>query len=281
MLKTFKRTVVVFGLLTVTAVSLAHAGPLMDRIKSGQPVRIGFAAEPPFAYPGDHGEPLGFANAIAVGVLKKMGYTNIEPVVTDWGAMIPGLVAKRLDIVTGGMYILSDRCANMDFSNPIGRFGDAFIVPKGNPKGIKTYKDVVAKHATIVTGVGYNNIGAAKKEGVPDDQVMKVPGVSEILAAVKSGRADAGALPALEAKRLVDADPSAIDATDSSALPDWTLNWIGIGFRHEDDDFKKAFNAALSNYLGSPEMLAAVKPFEYTKANLPGDAKTDWICKNR
>jgi hypothetical protein len=33
--------------------SLAHTGPLMDRIEAGEPIRIGFANEIPFAYPGE------------------------------------------------------------------------------------------------------------------------------------------------------------------------------------------------------------------------------------
>src|SRR5690349_16949308 len=91
------------ALALVTAVS--HADALTDKAKSGEPIRIGFAHEIPWAYPGEKNEPLGFANALALGVLKSMGYTNIEPVVTDWGGLIPGLQAGRFDIITGGMYI--------------------------------------------------------------------------------------------------------------------------------------------------------------------------------
>lgn len=45
--------------------------------------------------------------------------------------------------------------------------------------------------------------------------------------------------------------------------------------------FLKEFNAALNDYLHSPEMLAAVEKFEYLPSNLPGDTKTEWVCKNR
>src|SRR5689334_12916569 len=63
----------------------SRADSLTERAAAGKPIRIGFAHEIPWAYPGDNNEPLGFANALALGVLKSMGYTNIEPVVTDWG----------------------------------------------------------------------------------------------------------------------------------------------------------------------------------------------------
>ena len=142
------------------------AGPLTDRIESGETIRIGFSNEVPWAFPGDNDAPLGFANVHTLGVLKAMGYDNIEPVVTDWGGLIPGLKANRFDIITGGMYILEARCESIDFSEPMGIFGDAFVVPTGNPKNITSYADIKDQGATMVTGAGYNTVEAAKREGV-------------------------------------------------------------------------------------------------------------------
>ncbi|QKC86954.1 ectoine/hydroxyectoine ABC transporter substrate-binding protein EhuB [Mesorhizobium sp. NZP2077] len=262
-------------------IGVAHADGLTDSAKAGKPIRIGFAHEIPWAYPGDKNEPLGFANALAVGVLKSMGYTNIEPVVTDWGGLIPGLQAGRFDIITGGMYITGKRCKNVAFAEPMGKFGNAFIVKKGNPKGIQNYKDIKEKDATMVTVSGYVNVDEALKEGVPESKIMQVPGPTELLAAVRAGRADAGASNYFDAKNLAASAPDEIEVTDPAALPDWTNNWVAIAFKPEDKDFLKAYNEAQAKYLGSPEMLEAVGKFQYTKAQLPGDAKTDWICANR
>ncbi len=258
----------------------AQAGPLMDRIDSGEPIRLGFANEVPWAYPGENNKPLGFANAHTIGVLKEMGYDNIEPVVTEWGGLIPGLKAGRFDIITGGMYILKSRCENIEFSDPMGKFGDAFIVEEGNPKGIQNYQDIKNNDAVMVTGAGYNTVEAAKKEGVPESNVMQVPGPTEILAAVKAGRADAGAVTYFTALNLAK-ESDGIEVTDPSALPDWTLNWVGIGFRPDDSDFLEKFNAAQAKYLGSGQMLEDVAEYGYTKSQLPGDATTEWVCENR
>lgn len=261
--------------------SAAGAGPLMDRIESGDSIRIGFANEVPWAYPGENNAPEGFVNAIALGVLDQMGYDNVEPVVTDWGGLIPGLKANRFDVITGGMYILQSRCENVSFSEPVGQFGDAFIVPAGNPKGLENYQDIKEKDAVFVTGAGYNTIEAAKQEGVPESNIMTVPSNTEILAAVRGGRADAGGLTYFSARNLAQQADGAIEVTDPSALPDWTFNWVGIGFRDEDQDFLEEFNAALEDYLGSEEMLAAVEEYGYTEAQLPGDVTTEWVCENR
>jgi polar amino acid transport system substrate-binding protein len=262
---------------------IADAGPLMDRIGAEETIRLGFANEVPWAYPGEGNKPLGFANAITIGILEEMGYDkdDYEPVVTDWGGLIPGLKANRFDVITGGMYILNSRCQNVNFSEPIGIFGDAFIVTKGNPKGIQNYQDIIEKGAVFVTGAGFNTVEAAKDEGVPESKIMQVPGMSEILAAVRSGRADAGGLTYFSALNLAKEAKGEIEVTNPSALPDKYLNWVGIGFRKEDTDFLRKFNAALKDYVGSQKMLKAVEEYGYTRDQLPGDMKTEWVCKNR
>jgi polar amino acid transport system substrate-binding protein len=281
MRKTILRSIVTAGIAFVAATVGAHAGPLMDRIEAGEPIRIGFANEIPFAYPGEDGSPKGFVNAYTLGVLAKMGYENIEPVQTEWGGLIPGLNAGRFDIVTGGMNILASRCENIAFSEPIARIGDAFIVAPGNPKEIGNYEDIEESGATMVTGAGYSNIEAAKAAGVSDDNIMQVPGPTEILAAVRSGRADAGAGTYFTTKQLADSSGGAVEVTDPAAMPEDTINWAGIGFRKDDQDFLEKFNEAQKEYLGSEEMLEAVAEYGYDEGSLPGDRTTEWVCANR
>lgn len=279
----FLKCVTVIGCIAAALVFSAGAGAqdLLERAKAGEPVRIGFANEVPWAYPGPDNKPLGFVNAHVMGVLKAMGITNVEPVVTEWGGLIPGLNADRFDIVTGGMFILKSRCENMAFSDPMGVFGDAFIVPKGNPKNIQTYKDIMDQDGILVTGAGYNIVEAAKKVGIEDDNIMQVPGPTEILAAVKAQRADAGGVNYFTGVNLVKQNKDAIEVTDPNKLPDWTRNWVGIGFRKNDTAFLEAFNKAQKDYLGSEAMLGAVSEYGYTKDQLPGDVTTEWVCAHR
>ncbi|HUF88107.1 MAG TPA: ectoine/hydroxyectoine ABC transporter substrate-binding protein EhuB [Thermohalobaculum sp.] len=286
MRRTSFKSVVVSGLAAGLALGLtataASAQSLLEKAEAGETVRIGFANEVPWAYPGDNNEPLGFVNVIALGVLEKMGITDVEPVVTEWGGLIPGLQANRFDIITGGMYILESRCENVAFSKPVAQVGDAFIVPAGNPKGIQTYADIKDQGATLVTGAGYNIIEVAKQEGVPESNIMTVPGPTEILASVRAGRADAGGVTFFTAQNLAEQSGGDIDVTDPNALPDYTLNWAGIAFRQGDADFVEAFDAALDGYLGSDEMMAAVAEYGYAEANIPDDSiETSWVCENR
>ena len=274
-------TTALAGLFLGVSALAALGGPLEDRIAAGESIRIGFANEIPFAYPGEDGSPKGFVNAEVIGVLAKMGHTNIETVETEWGGLIPGLTAGQFDIITGGMNILKARCENIAFSEPMAKIGDGFIVAPGNPKGIQTYGNVKDIGATLVTGAGYSNIDAAKAAGVAEDNIMVVPGPTEILAAVTAGRADAGTGTYPTMKQLADASGGAVEIVDPSAMPEESFNWAGVGFRKDDQDFLDKFNAVQKDFLGSAEMMAAVAEYGYSEAMLPGDKTTEWVCANR
>ncbi|MCL4068159.1 transporter substrate-binding domain-containing protein [Pseudomonas sp. GX19020] len=274
------RRVAVAASILAIGVGHAMAGQLEDRIGAGDPIRIGFANETPFAYPGEGNSPEGFVNAHTLGVLKAMGYENIEVVVMDWGGLIPALNAGRIDIVTGGLNITGSRCANVAFAEPMLQAGDAFLVPTGNPKGINTYADLVALEGVFVTGSGYNTVEIARKEGVPDANIMQVPGNSEIVAALTAGRADAGGVTHFSAIALTEGRDD-LEVSDVSQMPDWTINWAAVAFRKDDSDFVEKFNEAQAEFLGSDAMLQAVAPYGYTEANLPGEQTAAWVCENR
>ncbi|EBA18034.1 putative extracellular solute-binding protein [Roseobacter sp. SK209-2-6] len=267
---------------TVLSTVSVFAGPLEDRIAAGEPIRIGFSNIPIWGFPDEDGNAKGFVNEIALGILAEMGHTEVETTVTEWGGLIPGLKANRYDMITGGLYILNSRCQNIAFSEPIGSMGDAFLVPAGNPKNINNYKDVLSNDGSVlIMYSGANTVEASRKEGLSDGQMMQVPGPTETLAAMNAGRADAAALTYFEALYLADQSEGKFEVTDPSALPEWTKNWVGIGFRDEDAEFMAKFNAALASYVGSDAMLNAVAEYGYTPSHLPGDKTAEWVCGNR
>lgn len=268
------------AVVAIFVAAVAQAGPLTDRIAAGEPIRIGFANEVPFAYPGKDGEPMGFVNAYTLALLKRMGHDNVELVVTDWGGLIPALNAGRIDIVTGGLNITSQRCQSIAFSEPMLVAGDAFIVPKGNPAGINTYEDLIDSDAVFVTGSGYSNLEAAKKVGVPNSRVMTVPGPTEIVASVRAGRAQAGGVAYFTGVEMARTQEG-IELADVSQMPDWTMNWAAIGFHKSDQDFVDQFNSAQKDWLGSEPMMKVVAEYGYSPENVPKDVTAEWVCANR
>jgi len=270
-------------LIILFSISSVNAKTLTERLKEGHKIRLGFGTSVPWAMAGDNGEPLGFVNMIALTVLEEMGITEYETKVFEWSGLIPGINADRSDMVTGGMYILKSRCANMNFSDPIGVFGDAMLVPKGNPKGINNYADVVRTGAKLVTGAGFNTVEAAKKYGVPESQLMLVEGEVGILAAMKAGRADVAVQTFFGAKEHEAKTNGAFEVTDPKLMPKETLNVVGIGFRKTDVEFKDNFNKALAKVLANPEkMLERAGKYGYDRAQLPPpEMSTEWACSTK
>jgi len=270
-------------LVLLFSISSVSAKTLTERLADGHKLRLGFGTAVPWAYAGDNGEALGFVNMIALTVLEEMGITEHETKVFEWSGLIPGINANRSDMVTGGMYILKSRCENMNFSDPIGVFGDAMLVPKGNPKNINNYQDVIDTGAKLVTGTGFNTVEAAKKYGVPDSQMLLVEGEVGILAAMKAGRADAAVQTFFGAKEHEAKTDGKFEVTDPKLMPKETLNVVGIGFRKTDVKFRDEFNKALAKVMANPaKMLERAGKYGYDKAQLPPPSmSTEWACSTK
>ena len=134
-----------------------------------------------------------------------MGIEEVEAVVTEFGSLIPGLMAGRFDIVAAGMFITPERCEQVAFSEPTYGIGQAFLVAEGNPKGLQTYEDFKANaDSTLAVMGGAIERTYARDAGVPDDQVMVVPDTAAGTASVQAGRADAFALTSLSIRRLAE-----------------------------------------------------------------------------
>ena len=124
------------------------------------------------------------------------------------------------------------------------------LVPKGNPKGINNYADVVRTGAKLVTGAGFNTVEAAKKYGVPESQMMLVEGEVGILAAMKAGRADVAVQTFFGAKEHEAKSNGMFEVTDPKLMPKETLNVVGIGFRKSDVEFRDNFQCSFSKSYG-------------------------------
>ncbi|KUM23904.1 ectoine/hydroxyectoine ABC transporter substrate-binding protein EhuB [Mesorhizobium loti] len=268
------------GMAAMAIVSVAASASgesLLEKIKNGETVRIGFSNDPPNAYSGDNNEPIGFTNTIMLAVLKKMGATKIEPVVTEWGSLIPGLQAGRYDVISDAMYVRPERCHNVLFSDLIYVGKYALAVSTGNPKGLHSLEDVRDKGAILVTGSAFASLKNARDVGIADDKILQVPGYAEIVQAVKAGRADAGSGDYLGMKKAISNDKGLELANPytHSAKPDYAA----FAFNSNDQASVDAFNAAMKGYFGSDEMLASVGKYGFDKSMLPEGIKAADLCK--
>lgn len=263
-------------LFAMTAASnAAIAASLMEAAEAGEPIKVGFSNEAPYAFQNDAGEMDGFVNEVGLAILEKMGITNVDGVLTEWGSLIPGLKARRFDIITAGMYVLPKRCAQVAFSEPMGEFAEAFLVKAGNPLDLHSFEDIAAnEEAILVTGAGYSTVDWARQLGIPDERIMKVQDPAAMLQAVKSGRAHAASATIFAMSDLAAKGGGDVELADPFNPPDFTKGWSAYAFREDDRDFVDAWNATQAEFLGSDAFWEIVDKYGYTESQLPSEGVT-------
>jgi polar amino acid transport system substrate-binding protein len=257
----------------------AFAASMLEQAREGGSIRIGFANEAPFGYAKPDGTATGEAPEIARHIVKKLGIAKVDAVLTEWASLIPGLRARRFDVIAAGMFITPARCKQVAFSNPTYRLGQGFLVKAGNPLDLHSYKDAAASSAAkVAVMAGAIEQSYAEKAGIPEERILSLPDQVSMLSAVQFGRADAAALTALSVRRMAEKGGERVDVAAPFATPDDAYGYGAFAFRKDDKALREAFDKALAAFIGSEEHLALVAPFGFTKAELPAKASAEKLC---
>jgi polar amino acid transport system substrate-binding protein len=271
------------GAVGLTGCSLApeegkiQGGDLLSRLRSSGTVKVGVSGEQPFGYIDENGKATGEAPAIAEVIFKRLGIPNVKPIPTTFGALIPGLKALQFDVVSAGMYINPVRCEQVLFSDPDYLMLDAFIVRKGNPHGVKSYKDIAKKGLKMASGTAYAEIGYAEAAGVKNILILPDPVAGRD--AVAQGRVDVFAGTNVTVKGVVKNNPR-VEASEPfqpymDGKPAYGAG--GFAFRQSEKNFRDAFNKELHKLKESGELLRIVQPFGFTKDEMT-DLTVEKLC---
>ena len=111
---------VAVGFLTTTAPVLAQSA-LIDIEKRGV-LRVGMSTFVPWAMRSKEGDLIGFEIDVATKLAQDMG-VEVEFVPTAWSGIIPALIAKKFDVIVGGMSITPQRNLTVNFTRPYAHSG--------------------------------------------------------------------------------------------------------------------------------------------------------------
>lgn len=256
----------------------AAAQSTLEQAREQGYIRVGFANEAPYGYATADGKLTGESPEVAKAILERIGIPEVDGVLTEFGSLIPGLQAGRFDMVAAGMFITPARCEEVAFSEPSYGIGQAFLVAEGNPHGIVDYASIAENpDLTLAVMAGAVEAGYAEDAGVPDDQVTVLPDQSSLLSAVRSGRADAAALTAPSIAEM--AEQEGVESTEpfGEVAGQSVQGHGGFAFRKEDTDLLEAFNAELTEFIGSEEHIALVTPFGFGEGYLPNKTTAE-LC---
>ena len=178
-------------LLAATLAATAVSG--MAQAKEWKTVRFGIeGAYPPFSWTETDGSIKGFDVDMANALCEEM-QVKCQIVAQDWDGIIPGLLAKKYDVIIASMSITDERKRAVDFTERYYSNSLRYIAKKGSgldPENLKG-KAIGAQRATIagqylednLTGVvdiklydtqeaAYLDLEAGRVDGVLGDMLV-------------------------------------------------------------------------------------------------------------
>lgn len=214
---------------------------------TAQAVDLKVAIDPtyePFTYKTADGKPTGFDVDIANAICAEMK-RNCVFVEQVWDSMIPGLQARKYDVVISSLSITDERRRVIDFSDRYYKTPSAIVVKKGtayaNPASLKGKRIGVLKGSTQEKWA----MGELKPAGV---MVVPYEAQDQVYLDIKAGRLDGTVADKVEVHGGFLRKPEGKDY--GYVGPDqyetkYYGDGIGIGMRKGQKDLKDQINKAI------------------------------------
>jgi len=251
-----------FLVLGFTQTSSAESDTLKKLKKQGY-ATVAVANEPPYSDIKSDGYVTGAAPDVARAVLAVLGVPELKAEVIMYGAMIPALQARRVDMATSGLYIKPGRCESIIYSEPDLCGAEAFAVPVGNPNNLLTYEDIAANPALkMTTCAGCAEEKYALERGVSADQIIYFDAPPSGIKMLQQGRVDVFALSGLGTADLLNKtnDPNLELIMPVTGVP---MGCAGAAFNKDDLEFRSEYNMALAMLKATGEFAAIIEPYGF------------------
>lgn len=249
------------GLTSISALPTMAAD--LEELKEQGFARIAIANEPPWTMVTTGGEVSGAAPDLARAVLKKMGIDDVVASVSEYGAMIPGVNARRFDMVAAGLFIKPERCEAVLFSQPDLCDAESFMIKAGNPMNLKSFADVASSGAKIGVVGGGTEEKLAVEAGVERANIVVVPDPQSGAKLLQDGRIDVYALPVLSISDLLKkADDPGLEMF--APVEETPIFCAGVAFRKKDAALRDAYDVVLAEMKESGEFAEIIEPYGYS-----------------
>lgn len=252
---------------------------------AGKTLTVGIHNRTPWAYRDKDNNVVGIHPDVIRAAFAPLGIVKFEFVVSDFGAMIPGLLANRFDIVASGVAITPARCEQVLFGEPDVAVGDSLLVPKGNPLKLHSYEDIAKNpKVRLAGGRGSENTKNAIAAGVPEAQIALYPNNEAAVSAILAGRADVTTLSVPSAIGVIEEQKV---AGIERALPFKGLIkpngqparlYTGTVFPKSSARLRDAYNAELAKLRADGRLAAIMAKYSFAADDDAGGVTTAQIC---
>ncbi|MCP8895597.1 ABC transporter substrate-binding protein [Shinella daejeonensis] len=230
---------------TILALTLSGA-TLLAAAASAETLTIGTeGAYPPFNFQDSAGNLGGFDVEIGLALCKQM-QAECKVIAQDWDGIIPGLIARKYDMIIASMFITEERKQQVSFTDPYYLAAMTLAAPKGS--GLTDFSNEALKGKTIgaQSGTTQSEYAAAV---YPDADIKLYPTQDDVNLDMVNGRLDLQAgdmIPLLDWVTKNEDGMACCELVGEPVTdPKFVGDGVGIAVRQEDNDLRERLNAAL------------------------------------
>jgi ABC-type amino acid transport substrate-binding protein len=257
------------GMMTAATVAVAFSAvaprlavaDTLDDVKAAGTIKVGVGVmgTKPWVYQNEDGSYAGMEYEMLQYILPKLGIPKFEYVSTEWDSLIPGLKAKRWDIIFSGMTVTEERRqgAGIEFTRPYYFESDRVAVKEDSP--YKTPADLKGKILATTVGTVEEMQAKTMVKNGHGAEIKSFDDFSAPFLALQNGQVDAVIVDNTtfgEQKKVTPNIRVIGDPMSLAANPEWQskqdvagyrFGGDGIGVRKEDAALLAALNKALDD----------------------------------
>jgi len=161
----------------------------LEQINQRGTLRVGMSTFVPWAMRNTQGELIGFEIDVAKRLAKDSGW-KVEFVPTAWDGIIPALLAKKFDVIIGGMSITPERAKSVFFTTPYSHSGVQVAANKDLASGFSSFDDFNSRKVKIAARRGAFTVQIAR-ETFPKAKILQFDDDAQAFQEVLNGNAHA------------------------------------------------------------------------------------------
>ncbi|MBN3759838.1 transporter substrate-binding domain-containing protein [Burkholderia sp. Ac-20365] len=211
--------------------SRAQSDDLLARIKSNKEITIATEARyAPFEYV-DNGKIVGYDADLMAYVLKSLPDVKVKQLDLPFQGLLPGLDAKRFDIVVTAVTVNKDRVSHFAFTVPVADATTGVLLRNGN-SSIKSPEDLNGKIVGSQTGSAQLQALQALDKKLKDaggpgiKQIKQYVAFDEAYADLAVGRLDAVAQSVANLGPLMKSRPGVFTLLPQTIGPKSYFAWV-------------------------------------------------------
>ena len=182
--------ILLLGLLSIVLSLPASASTEnLDKINERGTLRVGMSTFVPWAMRDRQGELIGFEIDVAKRLAADSGW-EVVFVATAWDGIIPALLAKKFDVIIGGMSITEARAKSVLFTAPYSHSGVQIAANTTLAEGFTQFSDFNSRKVNIAARRGAYTVQVAR-EAFPKAKILQFDDDAQAFQEVLNGNAHA------------------------------------------------------------------------------------------